>query len=82
MSVWTPEEDRLLRSMATAGESTAAIGRLLKRTTSSVRKRARLLKIKTARSPPGPKVKRRVDSSKQTEYAAQPFGGTEQPKGK
>jgi hypothetical protein len=52
MSVWSPEEDRLLRSMATAGESTAAIGRLLKRTTSSVRKRTRLLKIKTARSPP------------------------------
>jgi hypothetical protein len=51
---WTPEEDRLLRTMAVAGESTAAIGMLLKRTASSVRNRARLLKIKTIRSRPGP----------------------------
>jgi predicted transcriptional regulator len=54
-AAWTPEEDRLLRSMAAAGESAAAIGMLLKRTASSVRNRARLLKIKTVRSRPGPK---------------------------
>ncbi len=48
---WTPEKDGLLRSMGAAGESTAAIATLLKR------RRARLLKIKLARSPPGLKAK-------------------------
>jgi hypothetical protein len=54
---WTPEEEGLLRSMGAAGESAAAIARRLKRTVSGVRKRAHLLKIKLARSPPGPKTK-------------------------
>jgi hypothetical protein len=54
---WTPEEDGLLRSMGAAGESAAAIATLLKRTPDAVRKRAHLLKIKLARSPPGPKPK-------------------------
>jgi hypothetical protein len=54
---WTPEEDGLLRSMAAAGESVAAITRPLKRSAGSVRKRARILKIKLARFPSGPKAK-------------------------
>jgi hypothetical protein len=45
-SPWTPEKDGLLRSMGAAGESTAAIATLLKRTPDAVRKRARLLKVK------------------------------------
>jgi hypothetical protein len=53
---WTPYEDGLLRSMGAAGESAAAIATLLKRSPDAVRKRARLLKIKLARSPPGPKA--------------------------
>jgi hypothetical protein len=56
-SPWTPEKDGLLRSMAAAGESTTAIATLLKRTPDAVRRRARLLKIKLARSPPGLKAK-------------------------
>jgi hypothetical protein len=56
-SPWTPEKVGLLRSMAAAGESTAAIATLLKRTPDAVRSRARLLKIKLARSPPGLKAK-------------------------
>jgi len=52
---WTPEEDGLLRSMAAAGESVAAITKPLKRSAGSVRKRARILKINLARSQPGPK---------------------------
>jgi hypothetical protein len=56
-SPWTPEKDGLLRSMAAAGESTAAIASLLKCTPEAVRRRARLLKIKLARSPPGQKAK-------------------------
>jgi hypothetical protein len=51
---WTPEEDRLLRSMAASGESSAAIGKLLNRTALAIRRRARTLQIKLARSPPGP----------------------------
>jgi hypothetical protein len=43
--------------MGAADESTAAIATLLKRTPDAVRKRAHLLKIKLARSPPGPKPK-------------------------
>ena len=39
---WTPEKDGLLRSMAAAGESTAAIAALLKRTPDAVRSRASL----------------------------------------
>ncbi len=54
---WTSEEDGLLRSMGAAGESTTAIATLLKRTPDAVRKRAHSLKIKLARSPPGPKAK-------------------------
>ena len=54
---WTPEEDRLLRSMAAAGESVAAIMKPLKRTANSVRRRAEVLKIKLASVPPGPKPK-------------------------
>jgi hypothetical protein len=38
---WTPEKDGLLRSMGAAGESTAAIATLLKRTPDAVRRRAR-----------------------------------------
>jgi hypothetical protein len=54
---WTPEKDGLLRSMGAAGESTAAIATLLKRTPEAVRRRARLLKIKLARWPPGRQAK-------------------------
>ena len=54
---WTPEEDGLLRSMGAAGESPTAIAKLIKRTPDAVRKRAHLLKIKLARSPPGLKAK-------------------------
>ena len=54
---WTPEEEGLLRSMAAAGESAAAIATLLKRSHHAVRKRADLLEIKLARSPPGPEPK-------------------------
>jgi probable addiction module antidote protein len=56
-SEWTPEEDGLLRSMVAAGESATAIATLLKRKAAGVHKRAHLLKIKLARSPPGPKPK-------------------------
>jgi hypothetical protein len=55
---WTPEEDGLLLSMAAAGESVAAIAKPLKRTAGSIRKRIRILKIKLARVPPGPKAKK------------------------
>ena len=48
---WTSEKDELLRSMGAAGESTAAIATLLKCIPEAVRGRARLLKIKLARSP-------------------------------
>jgi hypothetical protein len=56
---WTPEQDALLRSMAAAGESVAAITKPLKRTADSVRRRARTLQIKFARVPLGrrPKAK-------------------------
>jgi hypothetical protein len=54
---WTPEEDALLRSMAAAGGSVAAITKPLKRSADSVRSRARVLKIKLASVSPGPKVK-------------------------
>ena len=54
---WTPEKDGLLRSLAAAGESAAAIATLLKRSHHAVRKRADLLEIKLARSLPGPKPK-------------------------
>jgi hypothetical protein len=67
---WTTEKDGLLRSMAASGESSEAIGKLLNRTASAVRQRARTLQIKRARSRPGPKAKRRV-LTKQAERAAQ-----------
>jgi hypothetical protein len=54
---WSAEEEELLRSLAAAGESAGAIATLLKRTPDAVRSRTRLLKIKLARSPPGPKAK-------------------------
>ena len=54
---WTPEEDSLLRSMAAAGESVAAIMKPLKRTEPAIRNRARVLKIKFARVPLGRKPK-------------------------
>jgi hypothetical protein len=54
---WSAEEEELLRSLAAAGESTAAIATLLKCTPEAVRRRARLLKIKLARSQPGPTPK-------------------------
>jgi hypothetical protein len=54
---WTPEEDGLLQSIGAAGESAAAIATLLKRSPHAVRKRAHSLKIRLARSPPGPKAK-------------------------
>jgi hypothetical protein len=72
---WTSEKDGLLRSMAASGESSGAIGKLLNRTASAIRQRARTLQIKLARSRPGPKAKRRV-LTKQAERAAQTFGGT------
>jgi hypothetical protein len=56
-SPWTPEKDGLLRSIGAAGESVAAIATLLKRSPHSVRKRAYSLKIKLARSLPGPTPK-------------------------
>ena len=56
--LWTPEEDGLLRSMAAAGESVAAIMKPLKRSKGSIRNRARILKIKLASVPAGPKAKR------------------------
>jgi hypothetical protein len=56
---WTPERDGPLRSMGAAGESAAAIATLLKQSPQAVRKRAHLLKIKLARSPPGTKPKRK-----------------------
>jgi len=43
--------------MGAAGESTTAIATLLKHTPEAVRRRARLLKIKLARSQPGLKAK-------------------------
>jgi hypothetical protein len=52
---WSAEEEDLLRSLAAAGESAAAIATLLKRSHHAVRKRAHLLEIKLARSAPGPK---------------------------
>ena len=55
---WTPEEDGLLRSMGAAGESATAIATLLKRKAAAVQQHARLLEIKLARSPPGPKPSR------------------------
>jgi hypothetical protein len=54
---WSAEEEDLLRSLAAAGESATAIATLLKRSHHAVRKRAHLLEIKLARSPPGPKTK-------------------------
>jgi hypothetical protein len=52
---WTPEKDGLLRSMGAAGKGAAAIATL----PHALRKRAHLLKIKLARSQPGPKGKSR-----------------------
>jgi hypothetical protein len=54
---WTSEDEGLLRSLAAAGESAAAISTLLKRPPHAVRKRARVLNITLARSLPAPKTK-------------------------
>ena len=56
---WTPEEDGLLRSMAAAGESVAAITKPLKRTAGSVRKRIRILKSSWPLSRQGRRQRRR-----------------------
>jgi hypothetical protein len=56
-AAWSAEEEELLRSLAAAGESATAISTLLKRSHQAVRKRAHLLEIKLARSPPGLKAK-------------------------
>jgi len=50
-----PMAPRMLRSMGTAGESATAIATLLKRKAAGVHQRARILEIRLARSPPGPK---------------------------
>jgi DNA-binding NarL/FixJ family response regulator len=50
---WTPEEERLLRSLAAAGESAAAIAKRLKRSSEAVRKRAHKLEIRLAASQKG-----------------------------
>jgi hypothetical protein len=54
---WSAEEEDLLRSLAAAGESAAAIAALLKRSYHAIRNRADVLKINLARSLPGPKPK-------------------------
>jgi hypothetical protein len=51
--LWKPEEDGLLRSMAAAGETAAAIARRLKRSSEAVRKRAHKLEIRLAASQKG-----------------------------
>jgi hypothetical protein len=56
-AAWSAEEEELLRSLAAAGESAAAISTLLKRSHHAVRGRAKVLKLKLARSPPGRKPK-------------------------
>jgi hypothetical protein len=55
-SPWTQADDNQLRTLAAAGESCSIIAELSKRSHSSIRKRARMLKIKLARSRPGPKT--------------------------
>jgi hypothetical protein len=54
-SPWTQADE--LRTLAAAGESCSTIAELFKRSHSSIRKRARMLKIKLARLRPGPKTK-------------------------
>ncbi len=54
---WTPEEDDLIRSMGTAGESAAAIAALLKRIAPGCASGQKFLKINLARSPRGAKPK-------------------------
>jgi hypothetical protein len=55
-SPWTQADDNQLRTLAAAGESCSTIAEMSKRSHSSIRKRARMLKIKLARSRPGPKT--------------------------
>ena len=50
---WKPEENGLLRSLAAAGESAAAIAKRLKRSSEAVRKRAHKLEIRLAASQKG-----------------------------
>jgi hypothetical protein len=63
---WSAEEEDLLRSLAAAGESAAAISTLLKRSPHAVRKRAKVLKIKLARSQSGRKPKGKYQARQQT----------------
>ena len=53
----TQADDDQLRILAAAGESCSIIAELSKRSHSSIRRRARMLKIKLARSRSGPKTK-------------------------
>ena len=62
---WSAQEEELLLSLAAAGESAAAISTLLKRSPHAVRTRAKVLKIKLARSQPGPKTKGKYQSRQQ-----------------
>jgi DNA-binding NarL/FixJ family response regulator len=50
---WSAEEEDLLRSLAAAGESAAAIAKRLKRSSEAVRKRAHKLDIRLAASQKG-----------------------------
>ena len=54
---WTQADDNQLRTLAAAGASCSIIAELFKRSQTSIRRRARMLKIKLAHSRPGPKTK-------------------------
>jgi hypothetical protein len=72
-SPWTRADDDQLRTLAAAGESCSIIAELSKRSHSSIRRRARMLKIKLARSRLGRKMKpnpRRVDVKRQLKAKA------------
>jgi hypothetical protein len=56
--LWTAEDDERLRSMAEANVSLHLVAAKLKRSTESVRARARTLKISFKRVRLGPKAKR------------------------
>jgi hypothetical protein len=64
-AAWSAEEEELLRSLAAAGESAAAISTLLNRAPHAVRRQARVLNIALARSLPGPKTKGKYQSRQQ-----------------
>jgi hypothetical protein len=48
--LWTPEEDKRLRTLALSGISVAAMATQMKRSTAAVRNRAARLKIVVAKS--------------------------------